>query len=73
MNQNRITIWTLGIICCVLFCTSLLHAKDEVPMAKALAPQFEFTPVVEGKEVVHDFIIKNTGTALLEITNVKPG
>ena len=72
MNHKRITLWALA-VWCLLFCASLLCAKDNVPTVKAIAPQFEFTPVVEGKEVVHDFIIQNTGTAPLEITNVKPG
>ena len=72
MNHNHIFIRTISVIC-VLFCAGVLHAKDDTPSAKAVQPQFQFTPVVEGQEVIHDFIIQNTGAALLEITNVKPG
>ena len=32
---------------------------------------FEFSPVLEGRKVIHDFIIQNKGTAPLEIQNVK--
>jgi hypothetical protein len=35
--------------------------------------QFTFQPVVEGTEVVHDFIIQNKGTDVLSILNVKTG
>ena len=72
MNHSRIFIRTLCVIC-VLFCVGVLHAKDDAPSVKAVQPQFQFTPVVEGQEVIHDFIIQNTGAAPLEITNVKPG
>jgi hypothetical protein len=34
---------------------------------------FEFNPVLEGTDVINDFIIKNKGTAPLEILNVEPG
>ncbi len=32
---------------------------------------FEFNSVLEGTEVMHDFILQNKGTAPLEIQNVK--
>lgn len=35
--------------------------------------QFTFQPVVEGTEVVHDFVIMNNGTDILSILNVKTG
>ncbi len=35
--------------------------------------QFTFQPVVEGTEVVHDFVIQNKGTDVLSILNVKTG
>jgi hypothetical protein len=33
--------------------------------------QFTFQPVVEGTEVVHDFVIQNKGTDALSILSVK--
>lgn len=35
--------------------------------------QFTFQPVVEGMEVVHDFVILNKGTEVLSVLNVKTG
>ena len=34
---------------------------------------YDFGEVAEGKEVVHDFKIKNTGKAELQIDQVRPG
>jgi len=34
---------------------------------------FTFQPVVDGTEVVHDFVILNKGTEVLSILNVKTG
>ena len=33
----------------------------------------EFSQVVEGTQVLHDFIVQNKGTADLNIKKVKPG
>ena len=35
--------------------------------------KFTFQPVVEGTEVVHDFVILNKGTDELSVLNVKTG
>ena len=37
------------------------------------AINFDAGEVLEGKNVVHDFIVKNTGTAELNISKVKAG
>lgn len=34
---------------------------------------YEFEPVLDGAEVIHDFVIKNTGTATLEIEKIETG
>ena len=34
---------------------------------------FEFTPVLEGSLVVHDFVIQNKGNATLNVDRVKTG
>ena len=41
------------------------------PSAVLTSNSFEFDPVPEGSEVVHDFIITNRGTAPLNIHRVK--
>lgn len=35
--------------------------------------QFTFQSVVEGTEIVHDFVIQNKGADILSILNVKTG
>jgi len=34
---------------------------------------FEFKPVLDGAEVIHDFVIQNTGTATLNIEKIETG
>ena len=41
------------------------------PSAYLPADRYEFAPVMEGKEVVHDFVVQNKGSAPLEIQKVK--
>lgn len=36
-------------------------------------PTYKFDEVVDGSQVIHDFIIQNKGDAPLDITKVKPG
>jgi len=43
------------------------------PVIHIPEPAYEFQSVVEGINVVHDFIIQNKGTATLDITKVRPG
>ncbi len=42
------------------------------PEAVPAASVFEFKPVLEGKYLTHDFIIKNQGDTPLNITDVRP-
>jgi hypothetical protein len=37
------------------------------------APDYDAGELWEGEDIIHTFTIKNTGKALLDITNVKPG
>jgi hypothetical protein len=43
------------------------------PQAVVPHPRFEFNPVVEGSVVVHDFVLRNQGQAVLEIGSVQTG
>lgn len=44
-----------------------------VPIAVIKDRTFTFDPVPEGTEVVHEFTVKNTGTAELRVEQVKTG
>jgi hypothetical protein len=65
----------LLLICIVVFpAASGADGKvDESPVYLVPEAQFTFEPVVDGAEVVHDFIILNKGAEPLSIINVKTG
>jgi hypothetical protein len=46
---------------------------QKVPVAVMPELKYEFAPVVDGAEVVHDFTVKNSGEAVLAIHQVKTG
>ncbi len=54
-------------------CFGAAGGSSDAPLAVALEPIFQFKPVVDGEEVVHDFIIQNRGTAELQIEKVQTG
>jgi hypothetical protein len=43
----------------------------KLPLAYLPAARYEFTSIVEGQEVSHDFVIQNKGAAPLEVQRVK--
>ena len=52
------------------------HAKSAPALSpKAYLPEYryEFEPVIEGTEVLHDFVIQNQGDAPLDIIKVETG
>jgi hypothetical protein len=61
------------IVFCVFAVFMSAHAGEEKPVAVFEAAPYDFGAVFEGQEVTHDFIIKNTGSADLEIKDVKAG
>jgi hypothetical protein len=49
------------------------EAMAGIPTLAVSEPEFNFGEVSEGKEYVHDFVITNKGTGVLEIKKVNPG
>lgn len=49
------------------------EAPKDKPFAFITGPIFDFKQVVEGNEVVHDFILQNKGTTPLKIVKLKSG
>ena len=41
-----------------------------VPIASIINPDYHFDPVVDGTKIIHEFIIKNSGNSILDVTNV---
>lgn len=57
---------------CVIVMAALPGSVLAGPVAVVESPVFEFDFVPEGVRVDHEFVIKNTGDAELEIENVLP-
>jgi len=60
----------------LLACLSVVsYGGVEEGQAKAVISNnvFEFQPVLDGTEVIHDFVIQNTGNATLEIEKIDTG
>ena len=57
-----------------LFATVCMGTQDQ-PHASAFFPEtsYEFTPVLDGAKVVHEFVIQNKGTTILKVEKVKTG
>ncbi|RJP95310.1 MAG: DUF1573 domain-containing protein [Desulfobacteraceae bacterium] len=77
MKMNMMIVLTAAFL---IFANIPLHAESHheadpsgVPAAVIKDSKYEFEPVIEGKVVVHEFIVENTGTASLEIENIKTG
>jgi plasmid stabilization system protein ParE len=49
----------------------ILQVSLKLPLAHLPALRYEFAPVMEGREVTHDFVVQNKGSATLEIQKVK--
>ena len=62
-------------ICCLLFGAAGSWGAGEpppgAPSAGILENHYRFDPVLEGKEILHDFAIKNKGAADLKIEKVR--
>jgi hypothetical protein len=49
----------------------ILQVSLKLPLAHLPALRYEFAPVMEGREVTHDFVVQNKGSATLEIQKVR--
>jgi ABC-type glycerol-3-phosphate transport system substrate-binding protein len=54
-------------------CSGSTGGSSDAPLAVAPEPIFQFEPVLDGEEVVHDFVVENRGTAELVIHKVQTG
>ena len=49
----------------------ILQVSLKLPLAHLPTLRYEFEPVLEGRQVTHDFVVQNKGSATLEIQKVK--
>ncbi len=53
--------------------TTSENAAAEMPAVVVPELKHEFEPVVDGTQITHDFVVKNTGEGPLAIAQVKTG
>jgi len=53
--------------------TDITKTRDLFPVAVFPETEYPFEAVADGMEVQHDFIVQNSGTAELDIKEVKTG
>ena len=73
---RKSTVILMVVYCMFLLTTGVLAAETgEQQTAKAFFPEerFTFDPVVEGKELKHDFKVQNHGTGPLIIKRIETG
>ena len=51
----------------------IVRMQASLPAADVRARSFQFEPVADGREVLHDFVLVNKGTAPLDISKVRTG
>ena len=49
------------------------ESEKKEPSLFSPAPNFAFEKTVEGTEILHDFIIKNSGSETVDVQRVKSG
>lgn len=68
----------LAVLSIALFLTvsaAVCYGTQDQSSPSAVFPQtgYEFSPVLDGAKVVHEFVIQNKGTAPLKVERVKTG
>ncbi len=65
--------WVIMLAAAAFWVSIGVSAAQAEPVAVAPEPSHTFPSVVEGKEVVHEFVIQNKGDETLEIQKVQTG
>ena len=77
--MKRMDLRRVGFLCGMLlvmfFCAQTGVGQDQAGTPRAVfeEPEYDFGSVYAGKNVVHEFVIKNIGDAPLVIESVKTG
>ncbi len=74
MKKKYCIQWAL--VACLLMLPITVAAQDKADdnlVYSVPEAQYNFQPVVDGTEILHDFVIKNTGKDVLTIMNVRTG
>jgi len=72
-KKNRVFLIAFSLFVLFAFLTSALVAQGGQPKFSVNQETANVGEVLEGEDVVYDFVVKNLGTADLEILSVRPG
>ena len=72
-SQITAILFRIIITICIFSILTPAHATEGKPVAVVENDSYDFGIKFEGLDVIHDYIIKNTGDADLEIVKVKAG
>ncbi len=72
-NQISSRVFKVIIAICFFSILSSAHATEGKPVAVVENDSYDFGTKFEGAEIIHDYIIKNSGDVDLEIQSVKSG
>jgi len=72
-KNNRVFLIAFSLFVLFAFLTSALVAQGGQPKFSVKQETVNVGEVLEGEDVVYDFVVKNLGTADLEILSVRPG
>lgn len=76
MRKTIAALIRIGACLCIMGGTALSETVDKpVPGPVAVTPEtvYKFEAVPEGKEILHDFLVRNGGSEELIIQNIKAG
>ncbi len=65
-----LTVLSLVLLC---FLTTIGFAQKNLPKLHIREKSVDIGEVFEGEDVVYDFVVRNMGSADLQILNVRPG
>lgn len=73
MKLKTISVFLLSLL--LTLSAAVCFGTQDQPGPSAFFPEttFEFTPVLDGSKVVHEFVIQNKGTETLKVERVKTG
>ena len=71
--MRRLVLCSLAVVAVLCCQNKALVAGTESPRLEISETAFDFKEAFEGEKVSHDFVVKNTGKAVLNISEVRRG
>ena len=71
--MRRLVLFSLAIVAVFCWLNRASAASPEAPRMEIRETNFDFKEAFEGDKVSHEFIVKNTGSGVLNIKEVRSG